>query len=91
LDGLELSRILDTNAHWLDRPFEEDEVFGVVNGFNGDKAPGSDGFPMAFFQICWSVLKEDIMAVFRSFHVEGQFEKSLKQRFWPLFLGKWML
>jgi hypothetical protein len=34
---------------WLERPFEEDEVSGVVRGFNGDKAPGPDGFSLAFY------------------------------------------
>lgn len=34
---------------WLDTPFDEEEVYGVIKGFNGDKAPGPDGFSMAFF------------------------------------------
>ena len=36
-------------AHWLERLFDEEEVGGVIKLFNGDKAPGPDGFPMAFF------------------------------------------
>jgi len=28
---------------------------------NSDKAPGPDRFTMAFFQVCWDVMKEDIM------------------------------
>ena len=39
-------------------------MYGVLNGFNGDKAPGPNGFSMAFFQSCWSVLKKEIMEVF---------------------------
>ena len=35
----------------LDRPFDEDEVFGVFRDFKGDKALGPDGFTMAFFSI----------------------------------------
>jgi len=27
---------------------------------NGDKAPGPDGFSMAFFQKYWVILKKDI-------------------------------
>ena len=34
---------------WLEREFEEKEVWEVVKGMEGDKAPGSDGFTMAFF------------------------------------------
>jgi hypothetical protein len=34
---------------WLERDFEENEVWEVVKGMEGDKAPGLDGFSMAFF------------------------------------------
>ena len=46
---MEFGRISEEDALWLDRPFEEEEVFGVVSGFNGDKSPGPDGFSIAFF------------------------------------------
>jgi len=37
----------------------------VLREMNGDKAPGPDGFSMAFFQKCWGGgVKQDIMAVF---------------------------
>ena len=52
LDDVDFSSISVEDASWLDRPFEEEEVFGVINDFNGDKAPGPDGFSMAFFQSC---------------------------------------
>ena len=32
----------------------------------GDKAPGSDGFTMAFFHHCWSVVEKDVMDFFFS-------------------------
>jgi hypothetical protein len=53
----------------------ESEVREVVRNFNGDKAPGPDGFFMAFFQKYWEALK-DIMAVFKEFHSRGKFEES---------------
>lgn len=40
----------------------------VIRELNGDKAPGPDGFTMAFFHKCWDILKYDIMAVFAEFH-----------------------
>ena len=51
LDDVVFSSISVEDASWLDRPFEEEEeeVFGVINDFNGDKAPGLDGFSIAFF------------------------------------------
>jgi len=33
----------------MDREFEEDAVLDSLNSLNGDKAPGMDGFPIAFF------------------------------------------
>jgi hypothetical protein len=36
---------------------------------NREKAPGPNGFLMAFFQDCWDVIKSDIMGVFSDFHV----------------------
>ena len=67
LDGVEFSRIYEEDALWFYRLFDKEEVYGVINGFNGDKASGSDGFFMAFCQSCWSVwsvLKKEIMEVF---------------------------
>ena len=49
LDDVDFSSISVEDASWLDRPFEEEEVFEVINDFNGDKAPSPDGFSMAFF------------------------------------------
>jgi len=34
---------------WLEREFEENEMWEVVRDLNGDKALGLDGFKMAFF------------------------------------------
>ena len=49
LDEVVFSRISEEDATWLERPFDEEEVFGVVHDFNGDKALGLDDFTMAFF------------------------------------------
>ena len=80
-DVLDFPRISGDNAVWLERPFEEAEIFEVIKEFNGDKSPGPDGFLMAFFQACWGTLKSDIVVVFNHFHVTGQFEKSLNATF----------
>ena len=59
-------------------------MYGVIKGFNGDKAPGPDGFSMAFFQSCWSILKIEIMEDFHNFHTQAVFEKSLNASFLAL-------
>ena len=84
MDEVVFSRISEEDATWLDRPFDEDEVFGVVHDFNGDKVPGPNGFTMAFFQSYWSMVKIDIMNVFHIFHAHAVFEKSLNATFLAL-------
>jgi hypothetical protein len=82
VDGLSFDSIDETKARWLDRDFEEREVWEVVRAMNSDKALGPYGFSMAFFQACW--VKEDIMKVFREFHASGKFERSLNATFLTL-------
>jgi hypothetical protein len=72
---------IDEEKNWLERDFEEKEVWGVVKGMEGDKAPGIDGFTMAFFQACWGVVKHDFLAVFAEFHQRRQLLNSLNATF----------
>ena len=50
----------------------------------GDKAPGPNGFTMAFIHKCWRVVEADVMAVFKHFHKYSVFEKSLNASFLTL-------
>ena len=84
MDEVVFSRISEEDASWLDNPFDEDEVFGVVHDFNGDKALRPNGFTMAFFQSYWSTMKTNIMNVFHIFHAHTVFEKSLNFTFLAL-------
>jgi hypothetical protein len=89
LDGLDFSMLFAEDAVELEKPFEEDEVLGVVHGFVGDKALGPDGFPMAFFQFCWAVVRSDIMQVLNYFHEMGSFERSFNVTFLVLIPKKY--
>jgi hypothetical protein len=73
VEGISFDSILESEARWMERAFEEEEVRNVVSAMEGDKAPGPDGFSMAFFKECWDVLRGDIMEVFRVFHDGGFF------------------
>jgi hypothetical protein len=66
LDDLQFSSISSDEIVWLERPFEEEEVFHALSNMNGDKAPGPDSFPMSFFHACWPILRADLLAVFRN-------------------------
>jgi hypothetical protein len=81
LDDLEFESLSEEEAAHLEAPFLEKEVKDVIFGMDGDKAPGPDGFSLAFFQACWEVLKKDIMAIFSDFYARGKFEKSLNSTF----------
>jgi hypothetical protein len=52
LDGIAFNSLSLEEAALLELPFEEREVLEVVKSMNRDKAPGPDGFPLAFFQDC---------------------------------------
>lgn len=65
----------------MELEFEEDEIWGVIQNFKGDKALGPDGFTMAFFQNGWEILKTDIIAVLKEFQTSVKFEKSLNATF----------
>uniref|UniRef100_A0A2N9J584 UBC core domain-containing protein n=1 Tax=Fagus sylvatica TaxID=28930 RepID=A0A2N9J584_FAGSY len=64
VDGIEFDSIDASDRDMLEKPFDREEVFQVIQNLQGDKAPGPDGFTMAFFQKCWQVVADDIMAFF---------------------------
>jgi len=84
MDNLALDTLDAGEASSLELPFEEREVLEVVKGLNGDKAPGLDGFTLAFFQDCWDVIKTDLMGVFQDFHTHIKFVKSINATFLAL-------
>ena len=51
----------------LEERFTEEEVLAVVSGLNDDKAPGPDGFPIAFWSFSWDFVKEEVMGFFKEF------------------------
>ncbi|XP_059635323.1 uncharacterized protein LOC132277486 [Cornus florida] len=51
----------------LDGLVSEEEIKGVVMGFNPDKLPGPDGFPARFYQTFWSVVGKEVVAAVQYF------------------------
>ena len=84
MDGLDFSCIGEDDRLSLEREFLKEEVTQVLAEMEGDKAPGLDGFTMAFFHKCWRVVKADVMAVFKHFHRYSVFEKSINTSFLSL-------
>ena len=49
--------------------FMEKEVRDAIFQMKHNRAPGPDGFSAEFFQVFWTLIKNDLMAMFREFHV----------------------
>ena len=65
----------------MELPFSEEEVHSALMEMNGDKVPGPDGFTVAFWQKCWEFVKEEVLDIFKEFHEQSSFLKSLNNTF----------
>ena len=88
MDGLDFACIVEEERLSLEKEFTKEEVIQVLREMEGDKAPGPDGFTMAFFHNCWSVVEKDVMYFFVYFHRHSVFERSLNASFLTLILKK---
>lgn len=61
IGDVHLPHLSEVDANNLESPITEDEVLIALKNLANDKAPGPDGFPIVFFQKCWSFIKQDFM------------------------------
>ncbi|RVW95820.1 Glycogen phosphorylase 1 [Vitis vinifera] len=74
IGGLLLNQISPSEAEGIEVPFSETEIFTALMGMNGDKAPGLDGFTIAFWQIvgrlsrrtCWGYSRSSMIKTLSS-------------------------
>jgi len=52
----------------LEATFQEEEVLAAIQSCAPDKAPGPDGYTMAFYQKSWDFIKVDILAAMNHYH-----------------------
>ncbi|WJZ90121.1 hypothetical protein VitviT2T_009290 [Vitis vinifera] len=81
IERLQLEHISQQEAENLEHPFFEDEIHSALMEMNGDKVSGPDGFTMAFWQSCWVFVKEEVLDLFKEFHEQSVFIKSLNNTF----------
>ena len=65
----------------LEVRFYEEEVSTAIAGLNGEKAPGPDGFPIAFWYFSWEFVKDEVMEFFKEFYEKKKFVRSLNATF----------
>ena len=81
IEGLHLNRLNSYETEVLELLFTEEEIHSILMEMNGDKAPGPDGFTVAFWQTCWEFVKEEIVDLFKEFYDQRSFAKSLNTTF----------
>ena len=81
IDGLPFVTLSPEEASSVELPFRGEEVFTALNEMDGDKALGPDGFSITFWQDSWHFVKDEIMEMFREFHANETFIRSLNATF----------
>ena len=81
LPDLALNEIGHEEAAKLEEIFSEEEIWAAISGLNSEKAPGPDGFPLAFWSFCWDFVKNEVLGFFKEFHEQGRFVKQLNATF----------
>jgi hypothetical protein len=57
-------KLSDTDRENLSSRFKEEEVKNVVDQMEKNKVACPDGIPIEFYQVCWEIIKKDLMVVF---------------------------
>ncbi|RVW19879.1 hypothetical protein CK203_110843 [Vitis vinifera] len=81
IERIQLDQISQQEVESLEIPFSENEIHSALMEMSGDKAPGPNGFTMAFWQSCWDFVKGEILEMFKEFHEQSSFLKSLNNTF----------
>eukprot|EP00253_Pinus_taeda_P031381 PITA_31381 len=51
----------------LCKPVSKEEIIKLIWSMDSDKAPGSDGFTIHFYKVCWDIIKYDLQKMVRGF------------------------
>ncbi|XP_071712536.1 uncharacterized protein [Rutidosis leptorrhynchoides] len=79
--SLNLAQIPAHLIHTIESQFSNGEILSVIEGFDGNKNSGSDGFSLQFFKKSWHFLKDNIMEVFNQFHDHPSLPKGFNSSF----------
>ena len=78
---LNLNKTGFEEAASLEENFSENKIWTAISGLNSDKAPGPNGFPLAFWSFSWDFVKIEVIGFFKEFHDNARFFKNLNTTF----------
>jgi hypothetical protein len=65
----EESKVNMQENYELTKPFSEEEIKYALFQMDKNKAVGPNGLPVEFFQVCWTIIKSDILELFEDFYL----------------------
>ena len=69
----------------LEAPISEEEIKKAIWSLHPDKSPGSDGFTIRFYRLCWKLIKKDLLHLI-SWMSKGKMGGETNYTFLALFL-----
>jgi hypothetical protein len=66
-----ITQVTEEENTILTAPFSEEEVKAAIFQMKHNKALGSDGFPVKFYQKLWDIIKGDMIIMFQELHLRN--------------------
>ncbi|EOY21945.1 Uncharacterized protein TCM_014115 [Theobroma cacao] len=79
--GCHFNKLFEESVDFLERPFEEDEIWETIQGHDGNKAPGPNGYNLNFFKKQWPIIKRNVMRFMDEFFSNGKLGHSVNTSF----------
>ncbi|KAK3225737.1 hypothetical protein Dsin_005599 [Dipteronia sinensis] len=86
LRAIDLKKLEKAESVALENEFSSEEVWMALRDYDGNKAPGPDGFNLNFIKQNWVSIKEDFLNFLKEFHRDGSIVSHLNRTFLALIL-----
>jgi hypothetical protein len=63
------SMVNEQEIFYLTKPFSEEEIKVALFQMDENKATSPDGLTIEFFQVCWHIIKNDMLELFVDFYL----------------------
>lgn len=64
MDGIPFCKLSSASVSYLEARLTKEKIREAIFSLGRDRAPGPDGFPIAFFQIFWNLTEADLRGFF---------------------------